>query len=120
MSPGTMWDAGRSQFLPFTITVLGIVFTDLLTGIGMGLAVATIVILHRSNPVRRVDAVPEEEASVTVELEPATLRAIRLLGLVEVMCCFEDDGPYISFIGNADVLGREDLYGPQRIVLRVT
>ena len=43
-----MWNAGSSQFLPFTITVLGIVFTDLLTGIGLGLAVATVVILYRS------------------------------------------------------------------------
>jgi len=34
------WKAGISQFLPFFITVVGVAFTDLLTGVGLGLAVA--------------------------------------------------------------------------------
>jgi MFS superfamily sulfate permease-like transporter len=40
------WAAGWSQFIPFTVTVLGIVFTDLLTGIGLGLGVALFVLLR--------------------------------------------------------------------------
>ena len=40
-----VWNTGRSQFLPFIVTILGIVFTDLLIGIGLGLAVAIIQIL---------------------------------------------------------------------------
>jgi MFS superfamily sulfate permease-like transporter len=44
----TMYDLGWKQFLPFTITVLGIIFTDLLTGIGLGLLVGIVVILLKS------------------------------------------------------------------------
>lgn len=40
-----MYSAGMKQFLPFTITVAAIVFTDLLVGIGIGLAVAIFIIL---------------------------------------------------------------------------
>ena len=39
---------GKSQFLPFLITVLGVVFTDLLTGIGLGLLIGVSVILINS------------------------------------------------------------------------
>ncbi len=39
---------GKDQFYPFIITILGIVFTDLLIGIGLGLVVALFVLLHRS------------------------------------------------------------------------
>ena len=43
-----MYQMGWKQFIPFTVTVLGIVFTDLLMGIGMGLAVGIVVILIKS------------------------------------------------------------------------
>jgi len=43
-----MYDLGWKQFVPFIVTVLGIVFTDLLMGIGMGLAVGIVVILIKS------------------------------------------------------------------------
>ncbi len=43
-----MYELGWKQFIPFTVTVLGIVFTDLLKGIGMGLAVGIVVILIKS------------------------------------------------------------------------
>lgn len=43
-----MYQLGWKQFLPFSITVLGIIFTDLLIGIGMGLAVGVVVILIKS------------------------------------------------------------------------
>ncbi len=46
-----MWSEGRYQFIPFAITVLSIVLTDLLIGIGIGMAVSLAFIL-RSN-VRR-------------------------------------------------------------------
>lgn len=44
----SMYKLGWKQFIPFTVTVLGIVFTDLLIGIGLGLAVGIIVILIKS------------------------------------------------------------------------
>ncbi|WP_457618303.1 SulP family inorganic anion transporter [Lutibacter sp.] len=43
-----MYELGWKQFIPFVVTVLGIVFTDLLVGIGLGLAVGIIVVLIKS------------------------------------------------------------------------
>ncbi|MCT4698497.1 SulP family inorganic anion transporter [Tenacibaculum haliotis] len=43
-----MYTLGWKQFIPFIITVLGIIFTDLLTGISLGLAVGVVVILIKS------------------------------------------------------------------------
>jgi len=43
-----MYNMGWKQFLPFTVTVIGIVFTDLLIGIGLGLLVGIVVILIKS------------------------------------------------------------------------
>lgn len=43
-----MYDLGWKQFVPFTVTVVGIIFTDLLVGIGLGLGVGIIVILIKS------------------------------------------------------------------------
>lgn len=44
----TIFKQGWKQFVPFIITVLGIIFTDLLVGIGLGLAVGIIIILIKS------------------------------------------------------------------------
>ena len=38
----------RAQFYPFLITIAGIIFTDLLVGIGIGLAVAIFLILYKN------------------------------------------------------------------------
>lgn len=43
-----MYDLGWKQSIPFTVTVLGIVFIDLLYGIGLGLMVGIVVILIKS------------------------------------------------------------------------
>jgi carbonic anhydrase/SulP family sulfate permease len=50
-----MWAQGRYQFLPFVLTVLAIVFTDLLIGILIGLGVALSFILNSNlrRPLRR-------------------------------------------------------------------
>lgn len=44
----SMWNLGWKQFVPFIVTVVGIIFTDLLVGIGMGLLVGIVVILYKS------------------------------------------------------------------------
>ncbi|NGF56502.1 SulP family inorganic anion transporter [Parapedobacter sp. SGR-10] len=41
-----MYGKGLDQFIPFTITVAAVVFTDLLTGVGIGILVATFYILR--------------------------------------------------------------------------
>ncbi|MEN8260128.1 MAG: SulP family inorganic anion transporter, partial [Pseudomonadota bacterium] len=40
-----MYEAGMYHFIPFMATILGLVFTDLLVGIGIGLAIALFCIL---------------------------------------------------------------------------
>lgn len=44
----SMYKLGPKQFYPFVVTIVGIVFTDLLVGIGLGMAVAVFVILMNS------------------------------------------------------------------------
>ncbi len=50
-----MWAEGRNQFLPFIVTILAIVLTDLLVGILIGLGVSLLFILHSNfrRPLRR-------------------------------------------------------------------
>lgn len=40
-----MWQSGLQQFIPFIITVIAVVFTDLLKGVGVGLVVSIFYIL---------------------------------------------------------------------------
>jgi carbonic anhydrase/SulP family sulfate permease len=51
-----MWDEGRYQFIPFMLTMLAIIFTDLLKGmlIGMAVSIAFILSSNLRKPVRRV------------------------------------------------------------------
>lgn len=44
----SIWKSGWKQFVPFIVTVLGIVFIDLLWGIGLGLLVGIVIILIKS------------------------------------------------------------------------
>lgn len=44
----SMYALGWKQFVPFIVTVLGIIFTDLLVGISFGLLVGIIVVLYKS------------------------------------------------------------------------
>lgn len=48
----TAWGIGREHFIPFTVTLLAILFTDLLVGIAIGLAVGIFFILrgHAMSP----------------------------------------------------------------------
>ncbi len=43
-----MYAGGMGQFIPFIVTILGIVFTDLLTGIALGMVVAVFIILRNN------------------------------------------------------------------------
>ncbi len=43
-----MWKDGKDQFIPFLVTVIAVVFTDLLMGVGIGLVVG-IMFLLRTN-----------------------------------------------------------------------
>jgi len=67
-----MWKEGKYQFLPFAITVIAIVFTNLLTGILIGLGVSLLFILY-SNFRRPIHQVLEKHLSgnvMRIELPP--------------------------------------------------
>ena len=61
----SMWREGMVQFVPFLVTVLAIVFTDLLLGVIMGMATSLAFILW-SNTKQGVRAIEEKHASGTV------------------------------------------------------
>ncbi len=56
----TSWSLGMSQFIPFVVTVVSIVMTDLLIGIAVGLAIATFFILaqYLRQPALRIVSSP--------------------------------------------------------------
>lgn len=56
-----MWNEGKYQFLPFILTIVAIVFTDLLIGVLIGLGIAICFILH-SNIRRPIKKVLEKHA----------------------------------------------------------
>ena len=69
---GQMWKEGEYQFLPFAITVIAIVFTNLLAGILIGLGVSLLFILY-SNFRRPIHQVLEKHISgnvMRIELPP--------------------------------------------------
>ena len=51
-----MWNEGRYQFIPFAVTVVSIVLTDLLVGLLIGMAISISFILHSNlrRPLRRI------------------------------------------------------------------
>ncbi len=65
-----MWDGGRSQFVPFLVTVLAIVFTDLVYGVLIGLSVSLGFILHDNlrRPLRRIVEKHLNEEVLHIEL----------------------------------------------------
>jgi carbonic anhydrase len=51
-----MWQQGRYQFVPFIVTLISIILTDLLIGIMIGLAASIVFILNSNlrSPIRRI------------------------------------------------------------------
>lgn len=51
-----MWDEGWSQFIPFMVTMVGIVFSDLITGVTLGMMTSISFILNSNlrRPLRRI------------------------------------------------------------------
>jgi MFS superfamily sulfate permease-like transporter len=66
-----MYRLGWVQFIPFIVTILGIVFTDLLMGIAMGMAIAIFYILRQNfrNPYFVVgDSVQQPDDEIYIKL----------------------------------------------------
>lgn len=72
-SPKTIrkvWASGRDQFAPFAATILAIVFTDLLVGLAIGMAVSFALILRRQTvrPMRRLSETHVDGNLMHIEL----------------------------------------------------
>ena len=65
-----MWSAGRYQFLPFMLTLVAIVLTDLLVGVSIGLVLSLLFILHSNlrRPIRRIHEKHIEGEVLHIEL----------------------------------------------------
>ena len=65
-----MYQLGKAQFVPFMVTILAIVFTDLLVGIGMGLVFAVFYVLYNNykKPYFFYPEKHEEGAAIRFEL----------------------------------------------------
>ena len=67
----SMYKLGWSQFLPFVVTVIAIQFSDLLSGIGIGLMVSIFFILKHNHQRGFEIITKEENGEVEVELKMA-------------------------------------------------
>ena len=86
----SLWQQGISQFVPFVITILAIVYTDLLVGVIIGLGTSFFFVLRRN--VQGGVRVQIEEA------EGATVHRIKL-------------GSEVSFLNKARLLNTLDSFG---------
>jgi len=65
-----MYELGKTQFLPFIATILGVLFINLLWGIGIGIVLAFFFVLkvNYETPVAYLDENTEGEHTVTINL----------------------------------------------------
>ncbi|GAB4375885.1 MAG: SulP family inorganic anion transporter [Salibacteraceae bacterium] len=63
-----MFAKGRAEFIPFIVTIVSIVFTDLLIGIMIGLGVAIFIILYRNY------RIPFNFSETIAENQPITIK----------------------------------------------
>jgi MFS superfamily sulfate permease-like transporter len=66
-----MWHNGKYQFVPFIVTVVAVVFTDLLKGVGIGLAVSMVYILSANMRVAYFFRKERHQKGETIHIELA-------------------------------------------------
>jgi MFS superfamily sulfate permease-like transporter len=66
-----MWKAGKYQFIPFIVTVIAVVFTDLLKGVGIGMAVSIFFILRGNMKLAYFFRKEEHHAGETIYIDLA-------------------------------------------------
>ncbi len=68
-----IYKQGRGQFIPFVATILGIVFTDLLIGLGIGLVIAIIYILFNNYQITHFeqDVMQDEHGKRKIKIQLA-------------------------------------------------
>jgi len=94
----SIYKLGWEQFVPFIATILAVVFTDLLKGIGIGVAIAIFYILRKNfrNPYTKHDEVDDKK--VTIELS----EEVSFLNKASVSIALEDiaDGTELTIDGS--------------------
>lgn len=86
---------GNRQFAPFLITILAILFTDLLIGIGIGLASSIVAILldHYNRPFVEYHVNPQTKASTLVL--PADVTFLHKAGIREALASIPANGKIV-------------------------
>ncbi len=66
-----IWQTGKHQFIPFIVTVIAVVMTDLLKGVGLGLAVSIYFILKGNMKLAYYFKKEEHQAGDTIYIDLA-------------------------------------------------
>lgn len=66
-----MWKSGKFQFAPFIVTVIAVVFTDLLKGVAIGLAISIFFILRANMKLAYFFKKEEHHAGETIHIDLA-------------------------------------------------
>ncbi|MEP0986408.1 SulP family inorganic anion transporter [Ekhidna sp.] len=87
-----MFSAGRSEFVPFMVTILGIIFTDLLIGILLGLTVGIFHILYNNFRKPYVVETTKSDDSTKLRLELSeNLTFLNKASIIETVSHIPDD-----------------------------
>ncbi len=82
-----MWSHGLNQFIPFIVTVVAVVFTDLLKGVGIGLIVSIFYILksnlHLAYFMKKKDHFEGEELTMKLAQEVSFLNKAAIKQLLQ-------------------------------------
>ena len=82
-----MYGQGKSQFFPFIVTIIAIIFTDLLMGIGLGMFVAVSVILYNNYKIpyqmKRENLEGKEKIRITLSEDVTFLNKASILKSLE-------------------------------------
>lgn len=94
-----MYKLGWYQFVPFAVTVIGIISTDLLIGIGLGMAVAVFYILRTNfrNPYFFTKEKREEDDAVVINLS----EDVTFLNRASIMQTLDEVPPHTRLIIDA-------------------
>jgi MFS superfamily sulfate permease-like transporter len=88
----SMFKAGRTEYMPFAVTVLGIIFTDLLIGIVMGLVVGIFEILYSNFKRPYALTTYEDNGSTKMHIELAeNLTFLSKASMIETISHIPDD-----------------------------
>jgi MFS superfamily sulfate permease-like transporter len=96
-----MAQLGKRQFIPFVITVVSIIFTDLLIGIGIGLVAAIVAILldHYNKPF--VDYQEDPKSGTYTLILPPDITFLHKAGIREALAAIPDGGSIVLDASNA-------------------